>query len=88
MRELFNECKAKDKSINYTTFRTRLYENAIPYKTVWSRNIWWKDLKGLDKNVPQEAIDELHTYLKTIRSTPQTTQPRSFMDTLISTCPI
>ncbi|MCD0496800.1 hypothetical protein LP085_08060 [Achromobacter sp. MY14] len=64
MRELFNECKAKDKSINYTTFRTRLYENAIPYKTVWSRKIWWQDLKGLDKNVPQDAIDELHAYFK------------------------
>lgn len=64
MRELFDECKAKDKSLSYTTFRTRLYENAIPYKAVWSRKIWWQDLKGLDKNVPQDAIDELHAYFK------------------------
>ena len=64
LRELFNECKLHESDITFATFRTRLYENAIPYKQLITRKNWWTDLQGLDKQVPQEAIDELHAYFK------------------------
>lgn len=64
LRELYKECDLESQGISFATFRTRLYENAIPYKQLINRKNWWQDLQGKDKHVPQEAIDELHHYFK------------------------
>jgi AraC-like DNA-binding protein len=64
LRELYNECGLESQGIAFATFRTRLYENAIPYRQLIKRKNWWQDLEGKDKHIPQEAIDELHQYFK------------------------
>lgn len=64
LRELYKECKLQENDITFATFRTRLYENAIPYKQIITRKNWWQNLSGIDKKVPQKAIDELYSYFK------------------------
>ena len=64
LSELYRECELDGSDISFATFRTRLYENAIPYKQLINRKNWWQNLNGKDKHVPQEAIDELHSYFK------------------------
>lgn len=64
LRTLFEECKLNEQDVSFATFRTRLYENAIPYKQVIVGKNWWQNLKQVDKQVPQDAIDELHAYFK------------------------
>ena len=64
LSELYRECKLDGSDISFATFRTRLYENAIPYKQLIKRKNWWQNLEGKDKHVPQEAIDELYKYFE------------------------
>lgn len=62
--ELYRDCQLNETDISFATFRTRLYENAIPYKQLIQRKAWWKNLSGVNKHVPQDAIDELYSYFK------------------------
>lgn len=64
MRELYEECGLETEGVSLTTFRTRLHENAIPYKQIIKTRFWWTGLEGTNKQVPQNAIDELHKYFK------------------------
>ncbi|HAU4290873.1 TPA: hypothetical protein ACQVKY_005152 [Serratia marcescens] len=64
MRQLYEDCGLQDEGITLATFRTRLHENAIPYKQIIKTRFWWTGLEGKNKQVPQEAIDELHKYFK------------------------
>lgn len=76
LRELFKECNLDENEVSFATFRTRLYENAIPYQQIIFRKNWWQRLQDLDKQIPQDAIDELHAYFKTynVKTTDYTTK--------------
>lgn len=62
MRELFKKCRLNEDEISYGTFRTRLYENAIPYKSKSTAPKWWNELSHIDRQVPTKARDDLKTF--------------------------
>lgn len=64
LNELYEQCNLDGSDISFATFRTRLYENAIPYKQLIQRKNWWQNLSGVNKHVPQDAVDELYRYFE------------------------
>ena len=64
LSELYEQCNLDGSDISFATFRTRLYENAIPYKQLIHRKNWWQNLSGVNKHVPQDAVDELYRYFE------------------------
>lgn len=86
MRELYEECGLETEGVSLTTFRTRLHENAIPYKQIIKTRFGgqaWREQTNRFLKMPLTSCTSIS---KTTRSTQPNTQSKNSTATLTLIC--